>query len=494
MPRTSLRSASRPLLALAAVLAAFAFPAAAQALEFKIVNESGVPDQDVYVTVIGNKFDVTGMKADEPMPLDEANPLEISSLESGRIYFSYYTPIHESELGELFVSPTRFDWAELTVEGPGGNAGSANLTAIEQFGIGTRLETLNAGDGVVEELGSANSDTVFEALQKIPGGPAATVRDGDGNIVRVLAPKITPSYPAYADVYPDLGDYVRSMAGKSITLRSTFSGPGKGNFASSLYSGSFAADGSITLNGTYERNSSAPEATAPEQIPIPGGELIGDIYTGGNTPNNLEGQIRHDLLVGFMAGYWDGRYGNDAIGFCTDPVLGVKQPFCPAGINQPAYGDARAGLSPFATCEQYAAVIDEYTDEYGNPYSDATSKVAVSLDETSGVKVCSCGSSPTAAMPTRWAGATRTAAPARARPPPRAPARARSGFPSTSPRPPSTPSCSSWRGSGTASCGSPALPARPPAAASAWWSGRASGSSPGPSSSTRATSASSSPR
>ena len=387
MPRTSLRSASRPLFALAAVLAAFAFPAAAQALEFKIVNESGRSDEDVYVTVIGGDFDVTGMKAEEPKPLNEVpDPLEINSLNSGRIYFSYDTPIHESELGELFVSPTRFDWVELTVEGTGGNAGSANLTAIEQFGIGTRLETLNAGDGVVEELGSANSDTVFEALQGIPGGPAATVRDGAGDIVRVLAPKITPSYPAYADVYPDLGDYVRSMAGKSITLHSSFSGPVSGYFASSLYTGTFAADGSITLNGTYERNSSAPEATAPAQIPIPGDELIGDIYTGGNTPNNLEGQIRHDLLVGFMAGYWDGRYGNDAIGFCTDPTLGVAQPFCPTGFNQLAYGDARPSLSPFATCEQYAAVINQYTDEYGNPYSDATSKVAVSLDESSGVK------------------------------------------------------------------------------------------------------------
>ena len=31
-------------------------------------------------------------------------------------------------------------------------------------------------------------------------------------------------------------------------------------------------------------------------------------------------------------------------------------------------------------------MINQYTDEYGNPYSDATSKVAVSLDESSGVK------------------------------------------------------------------------------------------------------------
>jgi len=172
-------------------------------------------------------------------------------------------------------SPTRFDWIELTEKGL-------------------------AGDERVDELGSANSSTIFSALQAIPGGLGVTTTEGP--------------------------------------------------------------------------------ASAPAQIALDGNELIEDVYTGANTPNNLEGQIRHDVLVGFMAGYWDGRYGNDAIGFCSDPHFSPD--FCPAGFNRPAFGDARAGLSPFPTCEQYAAVINQYADMYGNPYSDgASGKVTIPINK-----------------------------------------------------------------------------------------------------------------
>lgn len=56
----------RPVLAVLAVLcAALAIPSAASALSFKIVNESGRPPSDVYVTVWGggdaSEFKVTGM-------------------------------------------------------------------------------------------------------------------------------------------------------------------------------------------------------------------------------------------------------------------------------------------------------------------------------------------------------------------------------------------------------------------------------------------------
>ena len=59
-----------------------------------------------------------------------------------------------------------------------------------------------------------------------------------------------------------------------------------------------------------------------------------------------------------MAGYWDGNYGNDAIDFCDDADSSGTQPYCPTGFNQPAFADARPGLSPFPTYEQYAAVIN----------------------------------------------------------------------------------------------------------------------------------------
>lgn len=356
-------------LALVVVLAALVLPATAQALTLRIENETA---EDVYVTISGGDFDVPGMANDVPKPLGEVpDPLTVNTLDSGRIYISYGVPIHESELGELFRSATRFDWAELTVKPS--SSDKANLTAVEQAGIGMRLDTYDAAKHHLEELGSANSSTIFAAMQEIPGGPAATVRDGSGHVVRVLSPQKTASYPDLAGAYPDLGDYVRSMSGKTIRLHTAFFGS---PFVTSVYSGTFAADGSIALSGTTN-----PIGQAPAQISFQGADLIDDIYTGDNTPNTVEGTIRRDVLSGFSAGYWGGKYGNDAIDFCTNPNTTAQGTWCPDGFNRPAFGDARASLSPFPTCEQYAAVIAKYADAYGNPYSDASGKVQISLDQ-----------------------------------------------------------------------------------------------------------------
>lgn len=365
--RWSFGPAKRLVLSLVAV-ASLALPATASALEFEIVNESGQPASKVYVTVTGTDFDVPGMEFGVPKPLDEANPLTINTLKSGRIYISYNTPVHESELYTLFRSTTRFDWVELTVTPD--PTDKANLTAIEQSGIGMRLDTFGAGKHL-EELGSANSDTIFQALQQIPGGPAATVRNGD-EIVRVISPSKAATYPDLADAYPDLGDYVRSLSGQTISLHTAFFGTS--SFVTSTYSGTFAPDGSIVLTGT-----SNPAGQAPAQISFQGDQLIADVETGEGTPNTLEGTIRRDVLSGFSAGFWGGKYGNNAIDFCTDPNTTSQGTWCPKGFNQPAFGDARASLSPFPTCEQYAAVINKYADVYGNPYSDASGKVQIGI-------------------------------------------------------------------------------------------------------------------
>lgn len=348
----------------ALMLAGLFLAPAAGALQFEIVNESGREDDEVFVTVVANgAYAVPGVSEDEPVKLSEipSGQMTINQLISGRVYISYGTGVKE---GEPFDSTTRFDWAEMTVTPVAEDV--ANLTAVDQFAIGMRLDTFNGSGGHLETVGAANSDTIFAALQEIPGGPQATVRDGDGDILRVLS-------PLHSTAYPDLGDYVRSMAGETIALRTAFFGT---PFTTTHYSGTFAADGSIVLSGTAN-----PPGEAPAQITIGASELIEDIYTGGNTPNNVEGAIRRDLLAAFSAGFWNGRYGNDALSFCSDPIIDAQGSYCPHGFNQPGFGDARLALSAFPTCEQYAAVINQHSDVYGNPYSDASKKVAVALDQ-----------------------------------------------------------------------------------------------------------------
>jgi hypothetical protein len=362
-----------PLVSLLAVAAAMLCPAAASAaIEVQIANESGY--EDAYLTVAGAGFDVDGEGAggeaiqdNVPAQLGNGLTLTINKLISGRIYVSYKDGVTKEV---PFHSPTRFDWAELTVHDAASEAAAAssdvaNLTAVDQFGIGMRLDTYDSSDERLEWLGAANSNTVFQALQQIPGGPQATVRDG-ASVLRVLSPLQAPN------AYPDLGDYVRSMSGKTITLHTAFFGS---PFVTSQYSGTFAADGSIALSGT-----SNPAGQAPATIPVAGGGLIDDVYTGANTPNNLEGAIRRDLLAGFSTGLWGGRYGNDALSFCSNPQTTAQGSWCPNGFNRPAFGDARLELSPFPTCEQYAAVINQHADVYGNPYSDAAKKVQLGID------------------------------------------------------------------------------------------------------------------
>lgn len=360
-------SRDTPGLLLWAVLLALALSGlflapAARALQFEIVNESGREDDEVFVTVVANgAYGVPGVSKNVPVKLSELGGVAIEQLISGRVYISYGAGVEE---GVPFDSPTRFDWAEMTVTPAAEDV--ANLTAVDQFAIGMRLDTLDESGALLESVGAANSNTIFAALQQVPGGPQATIRDGAGNILRVLS-------PLHSSAYPDLGEYVRSMAGETISLRTAFFGT---PFTTTHYSGTFAADGSIVLSGATN-----PAGAAPPQIAISGAELIGDIYTGGNTPNNAEGAIRRDLLAAFSSGFWNGRYGNDALSFCTDPIIDVQGSYCPHGFNQPGFGDARLALSPFPTCEQYAAVINQHSDVYGNPYSDASKKVAVALDQ-----------------------------------------------------------------------------------------------------------------
>ncbi|MFM8518917.1 MAG: beta-1,3-glucanase family protein [Solirubrobacterales bacterium] len=337
----------------------------AQALEFKITNNSGLPANKVYVNVSGaaGQYEVSGAVNDQPQKLSgiPGQKLTIDKLVSGRIYISYRQGVPSSV---PFSSPVRFDWAELTVTPSSSDV--ANLTAVDQFGIGMRLKTFNASDRKLEELGTANSDRVFEAMQKIEGGPAATVKADNGDILRVLAPLHSPSYPP-------LTEYVQSMAGKTINLRTAFFGA---PFTTSNYSGTFGPDGSITLSGTTN-----PAGQSPASIPISGQQLLADIYTGGNTPNNLQGAIYRDVLASFSTGMWGGKYGNDALDFCTNPVTTSQGSWCPSGFNKPAFGDARITLESYPACEEYAAVINRYSDSYGNPYSDASKQVTVSLDQ-----------------------------------------------------------------------------------------------------------------
>ena len=231
-----------------------------------------------------------------------------------------------------FDSPTRFDWAELTVIPSSSDV--ANLTAVDQFGIGMQLATFNGGGSKLEQIGSANSNTIFGALQQIPGGPAATVRSG-GHIIRVLSEQVI-RLPAAASVRAV--DERRAGDAADRVLRR----PVHDQLLQRRLRGRWLDH----AGGNHE-----PPWGGAGQDRVDGSQLINDIYTGGNTPNTAAGAIYRDLLSAFSTGLWGGRYGNDALSFCTNPITNAQGSWCPSGFNQPAFGAARAAPAPYATCE-----------------------------------------------------------------------------------------------------------------------------------------------
>jgi hypothetical protein len=368
--------AHRPVRAISAAIAAVLLAAlflasvaqAGQPLEFEIVNESGRSPEEIFITLDAGEHDpykVPGITQNEPVKLSDITngTFDIEELVAGRVFVAYKKGVH---IGEVWTSPTRFDWTELTYTGLPGDV--ANLTAVDQFGIGMKLESVSSAGTTLETLGDANSDTIFEALQKIPGGPGATIRNPQGEIVRVLS-------PAHSSAYPQLGEYVRSLAGQTLTLHTGLFQEPEG---ASEYHAAIAPDGSITLTGKFESSGPIEEPNSP--IFLPAAQVLEEIYAPTTEHNNFEAAIKRDLYAGFSVGLWGGRYGNDAINFCTNPELKINRQVCPEGFNVPSFGESRTTFPPYATCDQYAAVINQFSDSYGAAYSDASKKVTVSLN------------------------------------------------------------------------------------------------------------------
>ncbi|HWH18919.1 MAG TPA: beta-1,3-glucanase family protein [Solirubrobacterales bacterium] len=372
----------RALVAAAGLLTALALPTSASALTFHIVNESGRPANEVFVNIVGDDFNVPGFTEDVPVALSSIpnGEITINKIIGGRVYIEYGRPLRVEEKGIHpapdetieFHSHTRFDWAELTVNRPepgqtpeevkaeeeAAEADVANLTAVDQFAIGMRLTTFAEGGNQLESIGSTYADDVVAALQKVPGGPESTIYNG-AEFIRVLS-------PLHSTAYPLLTEYVHSMAGQTITLHSIFDGI-KGK-----YSGTFQPDGSIEISGEDSEGHTHSTSFTAEK-------LVKDIYTDEEIENTLEGELRHDVLAAFSLGLWGGKYGNDAINFCTNPMVEGLTEWCPNGFNVPAFAAARTAPEPYPTYEQYAATISELGNFYGNPFSDASQQVTVGI-------------------------------------------------------------------------------------------------------------------
>jgi hypothetical protein len=333
-------------------------------INVQIVNNSGITPENVWLT-LDNGSSLDGqLPADTPTQLSNITnqTFSLGSITAGRLYVSYNGGVGTAE---PMTFPTRNDKVEFTIPGKG------NLTSVDFFGIPMDLQTLDANNNVLETLSyRCHTDAIVPQLLQIPGASGAQILTAQNTFSRILSPQISPTS------YPEMTGYLNYMAGKSITIDSQFFGK---PYQTTDYTGTFAADGSITLNGTITDPSlpAGQQTTTGKTLYVTGASMLGGIYSG-NGVYTLDGQpaavadndvyavIYRDLVAGFALGYWGGKYGNDSSAWHGQP------PFAAAWPAPPAF-------SPYF--HQYASVIVANSDSYGFSFSDVgPSPVQLSLD------------------------------------------------------------------------------------------------------------------
>lgn len=393
------RSARQRILmaGLALVCAALSVPAVSNAaanppINVQIVNNSAQTDDNVWLTLHNGSSADGQMTADTPVSLStlKNNSFLLGDITAGRLFVSYGQGVGPAEPMDY---PVRNDKIEFT------NPGVVNLTSVDFYGIPIDVQTLDSNANVLESLAfRCHTDTILPKLQAIAGVTGAQINTATGSFSRFLSPQISP--PAS---YPQMTGYLASMAGRTITVNSTFFG---NPLQTTNYTGTFGADGSITLNGTLTTpsNTSNPTVTG-EPLAITGAALLGGVYSGngnytvGGAPaavadNNVYSVIYRDIAAGFALGYWGGKYGNSSADWNRQP------PFAAAWNAPPAF-------TPYF--HQYAQIINQYSDSYGFSFSDVgpsqvqaglndgVATMRVTIDSDSGPQVSGCAGSATPA-------------------------------------------------------------------------------------------------
>jgi len=370
--------------------------ASASALNVEVVNDSGQPPQSVYLTLHGGSSNDGQLPEETPKALSEIHNSTFSlGSFSGRMYVSYGGPYNEHEDG--LEAATRYDKIELTTPGV------ADVTAVDFFAIPFDLEALDGSGGPVGGplIYRCYTSTILSKLREL--APSAEVKNGE-QFLRFRAPKNAWSS------YPSMEPYVKSMAGQTIEVEDIYANAEHPPAVNIKYSGTFEPDGSITLTGTFTERSGAHAEEHGEALHIEGSTLPEAAYTGngpytvGGNPatvgeNNKYSVIYRDIVAGFELGYWGGNYGNNTKNW----------------LGKPDFAAARSAMEPYATYNEYASIINEYSDAYGAAFNElgptpvtvpleaATATLRVTIDPDQGPTACT-GIPPASRSTTQGAG------------------------------------------------------------------------------------------
>lgn len=347
----------RAVLALIALAAGAVLAAPAQAMTVQIVNDSGLAGGDVYIQLVplGGGSGYRGITPSTPVPLSSlANgQFSFSTIQSGRVIISYGGPVPPDVFpGAPPATTHRWDMVELTVNG---NAyDTADLTAVEWFGIPLQVEAVGSAQTPSSLGWSSDYDTIAAQLEGIGAVGEETPQ---GTTAGYVSPAILPAS------YPDLTPYVASLRGQTLSVTDTFAGQ------TLSFTGSVGSDDSVTMTGTYAGTSHA--------MTIPGATIGAAIYSGSTSftvdgaggrlydDNQWYSQLFVDVINGFSLGQWGGANGNtlNAVTPSTKPNWYGTQPYAAAWPTPPK------GLS--AHFNPWGAIVAANGDAFQSPFSQS---------------------------------------------------------------------------------------------------------------------------
>lgn len=424
-----------------------------------IVNASGYPDDQVYVALTGVQLGGSLPNGD-PMPTWDASPRDLidtsvplscltpdpsvpgghaytfqlgQGIGSGLLWVSLGSPVTTDLPGtQPSFDTTDYRFANVEFAYPG----QGDMTNVDQFSFPVDLATYASPtaaptDPVLESSAyRADTCTIVDSLrtavEAAPGGrwEQVVVEDAKGDFVRVLSPKqraqqldrsgtaphTTPN--PFAQGWPSLDDYMRSMVGKDLVVEGLFTpGASSADVADTgwySYAARVTKD-EVQLSGTIRSaigkgpdpgrkiaGSGAVEGK-PMTIALDGVDTVaGGTVTANNdlltglydqssrysvdgvprngmhdgvvelaAPDDVYNSIYRDFVTAFTYGYWGGRYGDSNAGFWGS----IAPPKAPEG-GQPAFEQARTGKETFLPYNLYSKVMFEYSDNYNIPYGE----------------------------------------------------------------------------------------------------------------------------
>jgi hypothetical protein len=311
----SARSFIKFSILLTAALAGLNQPVSAQ-VTIQIVNDSGLPDTNVFVKVPGkyadtdpthipitpaNLFaDINNPTPPNPVsvPLSNLTPVfqlvspisgatnpvysfQADYIASGSVYFTFRQPftftngLQPSPPPDSSGNAYRYDYAELSISDTNAANNAMDVTYVDKFGIPLQLEwfrgtNLMAGSYVyastktlVDLFASNNLAAAVFSLNasNIASGWQYTGPDAYTNFARILAPQKVSGTNASVAPYPNIAGYLNSLAGSAHAFALNGASPQGGYY----YVG-YQVKVDTTANGwlftlAYDSNSVPPYAT-----------------------------------------------------------------------------------------------------------------------------------------------------------------------------------------------------------------------------------------